>query len=302
MEICVIKFGGTSLKEEAARNRAVRLIRRLIPEMKVIAVVSAMGRYPDPYATDTLMSLAKYLTPQQRDRLVSAGEMISTLVINSLCRQNGILSDTLSTQELGIITNDHYGEAEVLTVTTGKLLEKLDHCDCLIVPGYQGITLDHEITTLGRGGSDCTAMLLAQALGLEDVYILTDVSGIYEADPKQNPDARHWDEIDYDQMLKMIDAGARVMQRQSILFAREHQLRVWVGYHCKSGKERGFNHAKTPNASRYRQTGASPAADQRMHGVRLPVQFKLGEQSERIASAELRRGSDPPAAADPASA
>ena len=82
MEICVIKFGGTSLKEEAARNRAVRLIRRLIPEMKVIAVVSAMGRYPDPYATDTLMSLAKYLTPQQRDRLVSAGEMISTLVIN----------------------------------------------------------------------------------------------------------------------------------------------------------------------------------------------------------------------------
>ena len=126
MEICVIKFGGTSLKEEAARNRAVRLIRRLIPEMKVIAVVSAMGRYPDPYATDTLMSLAKYLTPQQRDRLVSAGEMISTLVINSLCRQNGILSDTLSTQELGIITNDHYGEAEVLTVTTGKLLEKLE--------------------------------------------------------------------------------------------------------------------------------------------------------------------------------
>ena len=236
MEICVIKFGGTALKEEAARNRAVRLLRRLIPEMKVIAVVSAMGRYPDPYATDTLMSLAKYLTPQQRDRLVSAGEMISTLVINSLCRQNGILSDTLSTQELGIITNDHYGEAEVLTVTTGKLLEKLDHCDCLIVPGYQGITLDHEITTLGRGGSDYTAMLLAQALGLEDVYILTDVSGIYEADPKQNPDARHWDEIDYDQMLKMIDAGARVMQRQSILFAREHQLRVWVGSSLQVGK------------------------------------------------------------------
>ena len=81
-----------------------------------------------------------------------------------------------------------------------------------------------------------TAMLLAQALGLEDVYILTDVSGIYEADPKQNPDARHWDEIDYDQMLKMIDAGARVMQRQSILFAREHQLRVWVGSSLQVGK------------------------------------------------------------------
>ena len=226
MEICVIKFGGTSLKEEAARNRAVRLIRRLIPEMKVIAVVSAMGRYPDPYATDTLMSLAKYLTPQQRDRLVSAGEMISTLVI----------SDTLSTQELGIITYDHYGEAEVLTVTTGKLLEKLDHCDCLIVPGYQGITLDHEITTLGRGGSDYTAMLLAQALGLKDVYILTDVSGIYDADPKLNPEARHWDKVDYDQMLHMIDAGARVMQRQSILFAREHRLRVWVGSSLQVGK------------------------------------------------------------------
>ena len=218
MEICVIKFGGTSLKEEAARNRAVRLIRRLIPEMKVIAVVSAMGRYPDPYATDTLMSLAKYLTPQQRDRLVSAGEMISTLVINSLCRQNGILSDTLSTQELG------------------KLLEKLDHCDCLIVPGYQGIPLDHEITTLGRGGSDYTAMLLAQALGLKDVYILTDVSGIYDADPKLNPEARHWDKVDYDQMLHMIDAGARVMQRQSILFAREHRLRVWVGSSLQVGK------------------------------------------------------------------
>lgn len=202
----------------------------------MIAVVSAMGRYPDPYATDTLMSLAKYLTPQQRDRLVSAGEMISTLILNSLCRQNGVLSDTLSTQELGIITNDHYGEAEVLTVTTGKLLEKLDHCDCLIVPGYQGITLDHEITTLGRGGSDYTAMLLAQALGLEDVYILTDVSGIYDRDPKVYPDARHWDEIDYDQMLRMIDAGARVMQRQSILFAREHQLRVWVGSSLQIGK------------------------------------------------------------------
>ena len=180
-------------------------------------------------------------------------------------------------------------------MTTGKLLEKLDRCDCLIVPGYQGITLDHEITTLGRGGSDYTAMLLAQALGLEDVYILTDVSGIYEADPKHNPDARHWDEIDYDQMLKMIDARAFYLRVSTSCACG------WA-HRCKSGKERGFNHAKTPNASRYRQTGASPAADQRMHGVRLPVQFKLGEQSERIASAELRRGSDPPAAADPASA
>lgn len=110
MEICVIKFGGTSLKEEAARNRAVRLIRRLIPEMKVIAVVSAMGRYPDPYATDTLMSLAKYLTPQQRDRLVSAGEMISTLVINSLCRRMGF----------SVIPSARRNWESSLTITTAR--------------------------------------------------------------------------------------------------------------------------------------------------------------------------------------
>lgn len=236
MEICIIKFGGTSLKDEASRLKAVQHIRRLIPEMKVIAVVSAMGRYPEPYATDTLMSLAKYLTPMQRDRLVSSGEMISTLVMNSLCRANGIVSDTLSTEQLGIITNDHYGEAEVLTVTTGKLLEKLDYCDCLIVPGYQGITLDHEITTLGRGGSDYTAMLLAQAVGLREVYILTDVSGIYDRDPKKNTGAVRLETISYDRMLDMIENGAQVMQRQSILFARQHQLRVWVGSSLETNK------------------------------------------------------------------
>ena len=121
-------------------------------------------------------------------------------------------------------------------MTTGKLLEKLDHCDCLIVPGYQGITLDHEITTLGRGGSDYTAMLLAQALGLEDVSILTDVSGIYEADPKQNPDARHWmgnrlrSDAENDRRRRAGDAAS------GILFAREHQLRVWVGSSLQVGK------------------------------------------------------------------
>lgn len=110
MEICVIKFGGTSLKEEAARNRAVRLIRRLIPEMKVIAVVSAMGRYPDPYATDTLMSLAKYLTPQQRDRLVSAGEMISTLVINRCVGRMGF----------SVIPSARWNWESSLTITTAR--------------------------------------------------------------------------------------------------------------------------------------------------------------------------------------
>ncbi len=236
MEIGVIKFGGSSLGSPQARSRVVQILKSLCTDRKVIAVVSAMGRYPAPYATDTLMSLAEGLTARQQDQLISVGELISTLKMHSLCRHCGICSAPLNTRQLGIITDDHYGQAQVLEVRTETLRQTLRQADCVIVPGFQGMTKDQEITTLGRGGSDYTAMLIAAALNVKEVRIITDVDGIYDRDPKQDPQAQRFDRIDYDRLLELIDQGAQVMQRQSIEYARQHQLRVWVGSLMNPGK------------------------------------------------------------------
>lgn len=229
MEICVMKFGGTSLQDAKTRQKAVRLITSQIPAKKVVVIVSAMGRYPDPYATDTLMSLAKYFTPMQRDRLISAGEMISTIVMNSELTQAGIATEALSIQQLGIITDDDYGQAQVLGVAMEKVKEKLQVCDCLVVPGFQGITLQHETTTLGRGGSDYTAMLIAHALKVNEVLIMTDVDGIYDQDPKMNPQAKRFESISLARMIQLVDEGAKVMQKRSLEYVMTHPMRIWVG-------------------------------------------------------------------------
>ena len=238
----IIKFGGTSLQTQQARERAVSQIYSLCEKDRVVVVVSAMGRFPDPYATDTLLSLAEELDPWQRDLLMSAGEMVSTMVMTSLCRKRGIRCDAVSALQLGIFTDDQFNDAHVLAVTPEILLDRLKRSRCVVVPGFQGVTVRAEVTTLGRGGSDYTAILLAKALGVGEVVLVTDVDGIYDHDPKTDPHARRYAWITPEQMLKLIDQGARVLMRRCVEEAQENGIRIWVGksiYDCGTWVETG---------------------------------------------------------------
>ena len=236
MSLIVQKFGGSSVRDaQRIRNAAGIIAETYLEGNDVLVVLSAQGD-----TTDDLIAKAEEINshPSKRemDMLLATGEQISVALCAMALESMGLPCVSLTAWQVGIQTTAVHGDARIKRIDSERVQAELDQHRIVLITGFQGMDRAGDVTTLGRGGSDYTAMLLAQALGLEDVYILTDVSGIYEADPKQNPDARHWDEIDYDQMLKMIDAGARVMQRQSILFAREHQLRVWVGSSLQVGK------------------------------------------------------------------
>lgn len=229
MKTVIYKFGGTSMADTSSRKFVLGHINRSLKEgNKVIAIVSAMGRAPSPYATDTLASLAKLMNDKEKDRLISIGEIISTVVIGSELKENKIDHVVLSNRELGIITDDNFTNASVIALNTSILKEMNYHYDVVVAPGFQGMTLNHEITTLGRGGSDLTAMLIATALNIKEVSIFTDVDGVYSNDPKLDYLAYKLDKIDYDHMNLLIKKGANVMNGKSVEWAQAHDIEIHV--------------------------------------------------------------------------
>ena len=159
----LLKFGGTSLASRDARANVVEIIQQVSREAKVVVVVSAMGRYDDAYATDTLASLiSDFVSSQEKDRLLSIGEIISSIVLCDELKARGLQATSLSVQKTGILTDDHYGNADVLKVDCTHLREALQQTDIVVVPGFQGMTEEAEVATLGRGGSDYTAVLLGR--------------------------------------------------------------------------------------------------------------------------------------------
>ncbi len=227
MEVIVQKFGGTSTRNEKTRDRMYQnIIRELNQNNKVVVVVSAMGRYDDPYATDTLLSIVdtQYLTDEEIDRLTSIGETISTLVVKSELTKKDYRVETVTNAELGIMTDANHMNATITTVEGRHIIEKLKKADVVVCPGFQGYSQNGKITTLGRGGSDLSAVAIGVAIDANEVEIYSDVNGIYTADPRIVPYAMKLDYISYAEMLELSKNGAKVLNHRCVQLAAKHNI------------------------------------------------------------------------------
>ncbi len=231
--IVVQKFGGTCLETCEKREMACdRIAEALHGGYKVCAVVSAMGRRGEPYATDTLISLARGVSPEvaprELDLLVSCGEIISAVLMVQELRARDIPAMALSGGQAGIITDTTFGEANILSIDTGHLQRHLDEGKVVVVAGFQGRADSGDITTLGRGGSDTTATALGAALDAAYVEIYTDVEGIMTADPRVVHSAKTIPLATYDEVTQLAWEGAKVIHPRAVEIAHRAQVPVWV--------------------------------------------------------------------------
>ena len=227
MTLIVQKYGGTSLTNARQINQAAnRIARAKKSGIEVVVVVSAMGK-----TTDQLLKLASQVSddPNTRelDILLSTGELVSSTLLAMALATQGHSAISLSGLQAGIWTDTTYGKARIARMDTSRVQEELKSGKVVIVAGFQGITEAMDVTTLGRGGSDVTAVALAAALEAQRCEIYTDVDGIYTADPSVVPEARKLDEIDYEEMLEMATYGAK-MHPRSIDLGSVYNVLIYV--------------------------------------------------------------------------
>jgi len=233
MGIIVQKFGGTSVVTQEARRRVADHVASAVNSGKqCVVVVSAMGRAGDPYATDTLINLARQVyedtSAREMDLLISCGEIISSVIVANTLKAHGIDSMVLSGGQAGIITDSNFGNAQIIRVEPDHLLRHLSEGKVVVVAGFQGVTESGDITTLGRGGSDTTAAALGVALGAEVVEIYTDVDGVKTADPRLVPDASTIDRMSYEEICQMAHEGARVIHPRAVEIAMRRNVPLRV--------------------------------------------------------------------------
>jgi aspartate kinase len=224
----VMKFGGTSVADVGRLKAvAVRLVAARNAGNRVVAVVSAMGD-----TTDELVRLAYEMSPRpaprELDMLISVGERISCSLCAMAIEDLGHEAISLTGSQAGIVTDTVHGKAKIVDIRARRIHEALDAERIVLVAGFQGVSTAYDITTLGRGGSDTTAVALAAALGAEACEIYTDVDGVHTADPRIVPRARKLHAVSYEEMLEMAATGARVLQLRSVEFARGHDVKLHV--------------------------------------------------------------------------
>ncbi|MGB9866673.1 MAG: aspartate kinase [Bacillota bacterium] len=225
--LVVMKFGGTSVDgRERIFRAAEKVVRKRREGNDVVVVVSAMGD-----TTDQLLELAWSVAsnPNKRelDVVLSTGELVSSALMCMAIQELGCEAVSMSGAQAGIITDGTYTKARIVRIDTRKLLEQLRAGKVVVVAGYQGVC-NGDVTTLGRGGSDTSAVALAAALGAGRCEIYTDVDGVYSADPRVEPQASHIDRISYDEMIEMANLGARVMQPRSVELGRKYGVEIVV--------------------------------------------------------------------------
>lgn len=228
MGIIVQKFGGTSVADAAkVRNVANRVVRMHDAGHRVVVVVSAMGD-----TTDRLIRLANEISenPPERelDMLLSTGEQVSIALLAMAVSELEHEAISLTGTQVGIITDGFYSNAKIQSINETRILSELEQGKIVILAGFQGITIDNEITTLGRGASDTTAVAVAATLGADLCEICTDVDGVYTADPRVVEDARKLPQITYDEMLEMARLGARVLHSRSVELAKKFDVPLHV--------------------------------------------------------------------------
>ena len=217
----VMKCGGTSLRDEDCRSHALQHIKRYHEAgERIVVVVSAMGRKGEPYATDTLVALLRdvghNINPRELDLVMSVGETLSSAYFSHLLSHNGMPAESFNGRQSGILTDDNAGNAEILEINPSRIVEALDNGFIAVVAGFQGVNDKGDIRTLGRGGSDTSAVALASALGAEKVEIFSDVDGIANCDPRQVEGSSYLESISVNQMLAMADEGSRVIHPRAI--------------------------------------------------------------------------------------
>jgi aspartate kinase len=225
----VMKFGGTSVADtEKIKEIARRLVLARERGERVVAVLSAMGD-----TTDELIRLAHEVSPKphprEYDMLISVGERISNALCAMAVQDLGHEAISLTGSQAGIVTDTVHGKAKISEIRATRINDALDAGKIVLVAGFQGVSADsHDVTTLGRGGSNLTAVALAAALGASACEMYTDVEGVYTADPRLVPNARKLDALTYEEMLELAASGAKVLQLRSVEFARNHNVRLQV--------------------------------------------------------------------------
>ncbi|MBC8091420.1 MAG: aspartate kinase [Pseudonocardia sp.] len=238
MALVVQKYGGSSVQDaERIKKVAERIVRTHKEGHDVVVVVSAMGD-----TTDELLDLAEQVSPspppREMDMLLTAGERISNALVAMAIHALGANARSFTGSQAGMITTEKHGDARIVQVTPGRLREALDEGSIVLVAGFQGVSQGTKnVTTLGRGGSDTTAVALAAALEADVCEIYTDVDGIFSADPRIVPDAQLIDQITYEEMLEMAACGAKVLHLRAVEYARRYNvpLRVRSSYNEKPG-------------------------------------------------------------------
>lgn len=221
MGVIVQKYGGTSVSTKETRQSVLKkIINAKSENNKVVVVVSAIGRIGDPYATDTLIQFLRSnsanISSREMDILMSCGELISAVVLASMLEEQGYRAVALTGGQAGIITNGEYQNAEVINTKPDNILSLLDKDIIPIVAGFQGVTPLGEITTLGRGGSDTSAAIIASAIKADSIEIYTDVDGIMTADPRMCKEAHVIPQISYNEVFQMADSGAKVIHPRAV--------------------------------------------------------------------------------------
>jgi aspartate kinase len=224
----VMKFGGTSVGDaDRIRKVAARVEQHVRAGEKAVVTVSAMGR-----TTDRLLGQARELSPRpdrrELDVLLATGEQQSAALLAITLRSRGVSARSFTGAQAGFLTDSNHGNARILKVDPKAVLAALEEVDVAVVCGFQGADEGGAITTLGRGGSDTTAVALAAAMGVEECEIYTDTDGVYTTDPHLVPTATKLDVIDYDEMLELASHGAKVLHPASVWYARAFGVRVHV--------------------------------------------------------------------------
>jgi aspartate kinase len=232
-EIVVMKFGGTSVADSQRIKRAAkRIVEKREGGHDVVAVLSARGK-----TTDDLIAMAEEVStapdPREMDMLLSTGERISCALCAMAIHDLGHRAISFTGSQAGIVTDAWHTKARIVEVRADRIMGALGEGRIVLVAGFQGVSTAADVTTLGRGGSDTTAVAVAAALGAGECEIYTDVQGVFSADPRIVPDARKLDVVSFEEMLELAASGAEVLQLRSVEYARNHGVRI----HCRSSFE-----------------------------------------------------------------
>ena len=262
MSIVVQKFGGSSVADaESVKRVAKRIVENRQAGHEVVVVVSAMGD-----STDDLIDLAQQVSPmppaRELDMLLTAGERISMAVLAMAIANLGEEAQSFTGSQAGVITDEQFGKARIIDVTPGRIRSALDQGYVAIVAGFQGVSQTAKnITTLGRGGSDTTAVALAAALDADVCEIYTDVDGVFTADPRIVSSARKIDEIGYEEMMEMAASGAKVLMLRCVEYARRYNVPVHVRSSFSRNQGTWVTDSPIPEAFRPTRGAKAPAAE-----------------------------------------
>lgn len=233
MKILIQKFGGSSVANQERRNLVVNKIENAKKrEYSPVVVVSAIGRSGDPYATDTLINFIKSvgIEPNLRelDLVMSCGEIISCVMLANTLKKRGQDCMVFNGGQAGIITDDNFGDAEILRIEPSRIIDCIEKGIIPIIAGFQGMSESGNITTLGRGGSDVTASIIAEAVNAEMIEIYTDVDGVMTADPSIVPDAKVMETVYYNEIFQMAEYGAKVIHPRAVEIAMRSSIPLIV--------------------------------------------------------------------------